>query len=252
MRKLTATDIQELTAYFLASAPMGAATGLAAQGYEPGGGGTYTPVTDTRLVRLCEEAKRLSKSDWARVKRVVDQMLDAPGGEDAVRTLRLACSDPSAGWPEVACRTPTALRIGRRAAEEQAWTDQLQGALDAAVSRQQSPMTVAMRVLETDRRLYLAGGVRVDDAHARFAARSLLISRGKSGHESLDAITQETDLAISVAATALRDARDQVGASARARRDAEDRRRRDFRDELRAKREAKETARYEARLRRAG
>lgn len=248
MRKLTATDIAELTAYFLESAPVRATSGLAAQSYEPGGGGTYTPVTDNRLVRLCEQAQRLSKTEWARVKRVVDQMLDAPGGDVAVRTLRLACSDPSAGWPEVACRTPTALRRGRDAAEEAERQEQLQGALDEAVSRGQSPITVAMRVLEADRRLFIAG-VRVGEARTHDAARSLI--RG-SRTETTDAITRETDLAISAAANALRDAREQVGATARARRDAEERRRREFRDELRDKREAKERVRFEARLRRVG
>lgn len=247
MRKLTATDIQELTAYFMTIAPVGAATGLAAQSYEPGGGSTYTPVTDTRLVRLCEGAKRLATSDWARMKRVVDQMLDAPGGDGAVRTLRLACSDPSAGWPEIACRTPTAMKLGRQAAEDQERHDLLQGVHDATSARGQSPMTVAMRVLEADRRLYVAG-VRVDDAKARLCARRL-IANGKG---DLDAVTQETGAIVDAAAKALRAARDQVGASARKRREAEEQRRRDFRAELRADREAKETARFEARLRRVG
>lgn len=249
MRKLTAADVQELTAYFMTLAPVGAVSGLAAQTYEPGGGGTYTPVTDTRLVRLCEGAKRLAASDWARTKRVIDQMLDAPGGDACVFTLRLACWDPGAGWPEIACRTPTALRLGRQVAEEQERHNLLQGVYDDTVSRGQSPMTVAMRVIEADRRLYVAG-IRVDDSRVRDTAHRL-ISSGKSGH-ALDAVTQETDAAVDIAAKALRAARDQVGASARKRREAEEQRRRDFRAELRADREAKQTARYEARLRRAG
>lgn len=245
MRKLTASDIKELTEFFTANAPQGAATGLAAQTYEPGGGSAYTPVTDTRLVRLCVAAKALSRSDWARTKRVIDQMLDAPGGDVHVLTLRLACSDPRAGWPEIACRTPVAMCHGRRVAEAEAHHVQLDGVYRAARDAGQSGMTTAMRVLAADRRLYLTG-VRVHDEVARVVARGLIAA----GKVDLEEVGRQTDEVVDSAASALKVARDAVGASKRAQRAAEDKRRADFRAYLRAEREAKEAERFDARLRR--
>lgn len=237
--------IQELTAFF-ASSPVREAFDIAAQSYEPGSSTGYHPATDKRLANLVAAAQTVGKSEWARVKRAIDTLLDAPGGHAHLQVLRLACSDPSAGWPAIAQQTKTAMKYGRRTAEEQERMRMLEATYAVAVSQGCSPISVAMRVLAEEQRIWMAG-VKVGSW-----AVALEAERGIAHRKvDLDAVTEETDALVSAASKAYAAASRAAGDSVRARKERAERDNEAWWAEYEAKKKAKESGRFHAKMRRA-
>lgn len=232
MGKLTASDINELATFFASPLSSGYRSGVAAQSYEPKGRG-YDPSTDTRLASLVFTGVRCGKSEWARMRRIVDELSDAH-----VEVLRLVCNG---GRGAVACRTPRAIEAGRRLAIEAQREGVLERALDRAQRAGLSPMTCAMRVLEEDRRF-----VFVSD----YLSTLRLVTYARDAiDEGMVDVEAETDALIGAAAAAYHDARARVPEWRRAVARREDGRRARLRAELADKQAAKERARFERRLR---
>jgi len=234
MGKLTAAIYDELTAYF--TAPATAPTGIGAQTYEPHASVAYSPVTDTRLVRLVHVSRSIGTTAWARVQRVVDEL---PAAQ--VEVLRLACAAPSEGYPLVAARLPSALAQGRVLAESMAVELRLEAAYNAARRDGASGMVVACRVLERERELRLRA-VRVSEADVRDATLRAVL------HDVID-VADEANAVVDQAVDAYVAARERTRATKRAFRADVAKARVALLDELLGKKRRKATARFEARLR---
>lgn len=229
MSRLTGADVATLNAFF-ASPLSRDHDGLAAQSFEPRGAG-YQPSTDTRLAALVFHGVRQGKNAWARMKRTLDLLSEAH-----IEVLRLACQ----GWSQVACRSPRAIAAGRKLAAEQARMSALRSVILVA-SDSTSPITLAMRVLEADRAFVYDG---------RDLSRLRLLNHALEAVESLSVdVTAETDALIDAAADAYHAACAHAVEWKQATARREDQRRADLRAELAGKRDAKDRARFDARLR---
>lgn len=138
MSKMTDAIRDELAAFFDGG---NFATGLAAQTYEPRGGDRYTPMTDTRLVRLVVAGQHHAKSDWARVKRVIDDL-----STRTVEILRLG----RYGTHAIACQLPAAREVGRRFAQELSREFAVELEYDAQRRVGTTGILLAMRVLDAE------------------------------------------------------------------------------------------------------
>lgn len=232
MSKLTHGDIQELTAFFSSTLTAGMRiSALAAQSYEPRGQG-YQPTTDIRLATLVIRGVRSGRGDWAQMKRVIDELPEAH-----VEILHLACG----GREQIACRTPAAMAVGRRLAEENARMYELGFVLDDARREGCSGIAVAMRVLEADRRL----------RPRPIYLHDVLMQASRAIAEGLVDVDAETDAVIDAAADAYHAARTLVFTGKRQRQLREEKRRQVVLDLELGKIRAKEAARFERRLRNA-
>lgn len=145
MSKLTGAIRDELVSFFGAFSMGRFATDIAAQTYEPRASMGYTPVTDTRLVRLVTAGRAHGRSDWARVKRVIDDLSPA-----RVSVLRIACAaGDGAAWA-VAVRIPRARVAGLMLARQTMIEGILQITLDLAQRRGLSPIAAAVEVLASE------------------------------------------------------------------------------------------------------
>lgn len=165
MSKLTGAIRDELVSFFGAFDWGRFATDIAAQTYEPRASMGYTPVTDSRLVRLVTAARAHGRSDWARVKRVIDDLSPA-----RVELLRAACFG---GAERVACLLPKARAVGLLFARQMAVESELERVLHFARFCGYSPIATAAYVLEADaeitsgkRRIYL-GAYTIDASTQR-------------------------------------------------------------------------------------
>lgn len=230
MSKLTHGDIAELQAFFNSPLTAGYRSAIQAQGYEPRGPG-YDPSTDAKLARLVFEGLHHGRGPWAVTKRLLDHLSEAH-----VEVLRLVCA---AGAGAIAARMPRALAAGRKLAEDQSRARALQ---DAATPRDgASPMTIAIRVLEADRRF-------VFRADWMTAAQAYLYAEEAIAAGLVD-VDAEVDALVSGVADAWHEAK---ALSATWKAEAAQRasaRAADLRAELAGKRQAKEAARFERRLR---
>lgn len=145
MSNLTGAILDELVSFFGAFSSGGFATDIAAQTYEPRASMGYTPVTDNRLVRLVAAGRAHGRSDWARVKRVIDDLSPA-----RVEVLRIACAaGESAAW-SVALRIPRARVAGLLLARQMMVERLLEITLDTARRRGLSPIAAAVDVLAAE------------------------------------------------------------------------------------------------------
>jgi hypothetical protein len=254
---LTNADVQELTWWFGTPAPVYAAGRLAAQTYDPKSSGGYDPTTDTRLENLVQAAVTSSQSEWSRVKRILDDL--TPAHRDILRRAfgplpAHALPVRSFRYPEVAIVTPTALARAAELATHDEHVRLLEVAEHAARVAGYSPMTVAIRVLETDRHVLVRGIVVTDDMR-RCSTRRLLERASKSSSASdtelLVSVKLEMQRLVDEAGDAYRRTRADLGATRRAEKAERRRAAEALLDEQLGKKRRKEAERFEARLRRA-
>lgn len=235
MGKATAGVLEELAQFFGAQALGGIGVApIRAQSYQPGGSGGYDPVTDMRLANLV--ASGLTQKQWARTRQALDELSAAD-----VEVLRLACGDRhDERFPRVAAQLPEALEQGRRIAERWARTAQLEELHRVLRQRGVSGVAAAQRILEEEPRVRVRVGWREVQRAAYVGVREGEIDVGEQATARVDAAVE-----------AYVRARDAVPSMKRAKREREERRCAEYRASLRASREEKERARFEARLRRA-
>ena len=260
MGKLTNADIQELTWWF-SSPEAGVISGtVQAQTYEPRGGGGYDPYTDERLANLVGAAVKRHLGEWARVKRGLDHLCERANGRAHFETLRRACGPrPSYAlpesefrWPEVAVVVPAALERGHELAHEAELEHLVEVTYNDARMSGCSSITTAMRVYERERRV-LTHGLRIDGGTVRSMARRAIerALRSKDDEAFVTQVKEQMFAMVDVAGEAYRAARADISATKRAdkaRRRAESEA---LLDELLGKKRRRESARFEAKLRRA-
>lgn len=263
LEKLTNVDVQELSWWFATPPPASEAGRLAAQTYDPRTGGAYDRTTDMRLENLVQTAVSKSQSDWSRVKRTLDRVAELRNGRSIVEILRRAFAPlPSRAFstddfrfPEVAIITPALLSHAAAVARADEHVRLLEVTQLDAVRDGCSPMTIACRVWESDRRV-LAQGIVVSDDMVRRSARRALERTvvKKPGREELAlrvAVKLEMQQLVDVSGDAYRRARAELGATRRADRAAQRREAAAFLDEQLGKNRKREVDRIEAKLRRA-
>ncbi len=231
MSKLSFGDTEALRTFFNSSLTANYRSCIAAQSYEPKGAG-YDPSTDAKLARLVLDGVRHGKSDWARMKRVLDHLSDVH-----VEVLRLVVSHDD-GVRAIGTRMPRALAAGRGLAEAKARERALLSANAAAGDA--SPMTIATRVLEADKAF-------------RFDASAMtVLETQNAAHQAIEAglvdVTEEATAIVASAVEAFHGAQALAGRWRSERNEREDARRSSFRDSLRAERESKAAARFDRRL----
>jgi hypothetical protein len=229
MSKLTHGDVETLRTFFSSPLTAGYRACIAAQSYEPRGPG-YDPSTDAKLARLVFDGVRLGKSEWAQTKRVLDNLSDAH-----VEVLHLVVAG---GSDAIARRMPEALAAGRRLRGAEARARALHDAMSTRDGA--SPMTIAQRVIETDRTF-------------QFRADHMSVLQAQAAaHDAIAAGL--VDVSVPVAALveevigAYHAARALAGAWKADRARREDDRRATFRAELADRRASKEAARFDRRL----
>lgn len=250
---LTSTDVQELTWWFAEPAPTYVAGRLAAQSYDPRGSG-FDLFTSTRLESMLQQAKTRGQSEWARIRRI----LDGVGALHADVLRRAFGPRPANALPERHFRYPEVVVVTDvvlRAAREGALRDEhmrLLAVSELAARRDGcSPMSTAVRVLETDRHI-IAKGIVVTEAVVRAAARQMLERAVKLDlTELLVPAKQEMQRLVDAAGDAYRRVRAELGATKRADRAAQRRVREAYLDEQLGKKRKRESDRFEAALRRA-
>lgn len=248
---LTSADTQELTWWFANPAPVYVAGGVAAQTYEPRGSGVYDPTTDMRLVGMLVAASHVRQSEWSRVAIIMDGL-----GAATVDVLRRAfgplpsdaLSTKSFRYPAVAVITRPALERARTVAREDEHRRLLEVAQLDAMRDGCSPMSVAMRVLNTDR---CVRAVVTDDMVRRAARRTLERALKADDVELLVAVKLEMQRLVDEAGDAYRAARSSHGATKRQAKAAQRKANEALLDEQLGKKRRKESERFEARLRRA-
>lgn len=251
MAKVVTADIQELTWFFESAPPVSVTGHLVAQSYEPRGGG-YDPYTDNTLTSLVAAAVARSGSEWTRVKRVLDVLVDQPNGRDRFDVLRRAFGATSRSseflWPEVARITPAALTRGRELALEQERHRFLECAYFDARTSGCSPIHVAMRVFETDRRVN-AHGLRVGDDAVRWAsARALQYALEPRDVSFLMTVKKEMASLVHDAIDAYRTARSTMGATRRAAKARRETERQTLLRDMLGRKQKKESDRFWARI----
>lgn len=222
----------ELAEYF--SNPLGGhGPGVSAQSYDPHGGG-FDPATDMRLVNLLRTARGQGRSNWGRIKRIVDELPPA-----VVATLRLALTHHA----YVGARLPEALRLGRAVAEGETIANELVAVERVARLRGLSGMAVAQRVLEVEAD-YRSGrrSLRLDPRTVEATTLSSIL------HGVID-VRDATDAVIDQAVDAYVAARAAVGGMKRSHKARLRREREALLDEMLGKVRAKEARRFERRLR---
>lgn len=256
---LSTADTQELTWWFDSPAPAQEAGRVVAQTYDPRGSGTYDPTTDYRLEHMVSAALARHQSEWSRVRRAFDRLLEAPDGRVHFEVLRRAfaplpahaLSEKAFRWPEVAVVTHAALERAGVAAIEAEHVRLLDVAHRGALLDRCSPMSIACRVLEADRRL-LAHGFIVTEDMVRAAVRRLLERAVKNLEvDVLDAVRAEMQRLVEAAGDAYRAARSDAGATKRAERAERKRANEAALDEALGKKRRKEAERFAAKIRRA-
>lgn len=251
MEKLTTTDMQELRWWFAEPPPESVTGRIIAQSYDPKGSGVYDPSTDYTLETIIERAKDRGASEWRRIRGILDAVV-VVGGRELVDDLRRAFGartalDAVIEYPEVAIGTPTMLDRASSVARDMERERLLKVAQTSAARSRCSPMTIAIRVLETDAHLTTYGFV-VDDQTLRNAAERVLRS---AEAEFLAAVKAETTAIVDRAGAAYREARRAIGASKHAAKVEREQANERYHEELRNERAAKSARRFEDRLRRA-
>ncbi len=229
MSKLSFGDTEALRAFFASSLTAGYRSCIAAQSYEPRGPG-YDPSTDAKLARLVFDGVHHGKSDWARMKRVLDHLSDAH-----VEVLRIVVAG---GEAAIAQRLPSAVAAGRKLARERARAKVVQD----ATSAQDGDATedVARRVAEATKAFRFDPG-----------AMTVLETLG-AAHDAIEAglvdVTEQATALVAEATDAFHTARGLATEWRHAASHREDQRRSDFRESLRAERDAKASARFSRKL----
>ncbi len=263
MERLTNADINELTYWYSTPTPAYVAGHLAAQSYEPGGG-TYDRTTDLRLEKLVQAGISRAQSEWTRIKKVIDTVADGENGPLHVEILRRAFG-PTHGnplptkefhYPEVAIVTPTALRVGRELARQEEHVRLVAVAITDAMRDGVSPMTVAMRALQTDAYVSTHGfAVTQWMVENTILCRLVEATAGKAKATAENVafsadVRAEMHELVATAGDAYRRARKQLGASRREAKAEARKKNEALLDEMLGKKRAKEAAKFAAKLKR--
>lgn len=249
---LTSHDVNELSWWFSEPAPVYAAGRLGAQSYDPRGSDVYDPTTDYRLEGMVTAALRSHRSEWSRVKRILDALTPAHR-----EILRRAFSPLPAlalsgfRFPEVAVVTQAAVARAGELAMQEEHTRLLEVAARDAQCNACSPMTIAIRVLEADRRV-LEHGILVTEDMVRTTLRRMLERAVKNDDtDTLLPVRLEMQRLVDEAGDAYRAARAATGATRKQDKAAQRKKAEQYLDEQLGKKRRKETARFEAKLQRA-
>lgn len=219
--------------------------GVAAASLEPRASMAYTPEADNRMVTMMVEAKAFARSDYARVRRIFDEL------SPRVRAVLVVASATPAGglFAEIGAELPEARALATAAGCDVEVARQRVRALneyrlEEAYAQwrrhERSPIALAMRVLDLDRRLELEVTLAVATEADRAAATRLAIET-----RTID-VRAQTVAVVEAACDAYLAMRDMLGATRRAQK-AENMR---LLDDLLGKKRRKEVAKVDARLRR--
>lgn len=255
MGKLTSADVQELSWFFSQQAPPLPGAVVAAQTYEPRGSGGYDPYSDQRLAQLVLGSNSSVARHYARVSRVFAVTLERFGAQ--VRdTLRLAYGCHAVlsldtrefRFPDVSVTTKTAIERGTRLAIEVEHARLLETTLTDARVSGLSPIACAVRVLEADMRLQLAGGPKVPP-DAVFVGVVTALQRATKNRDDafLAAVKDETMELIEAAAEAYLSVRRELGATMKKEKESRQQKRAALLDDLLGRKSRRESDRLAAR-----